>query len=135
MSNKCADGMLVVVSTGAEARMFTWSSSNSGSLAHIGTLEPTNLLGEGPSGVRPPESSQQSTDEATFAKQLANHLYAEAHKGAYQHLALIADPRTLGEMRPQLHKEVLDRLDVEIAKTMIHSTTEDIVKALNEHTS
>ncbi len=133
MPEKLADGMLVVVATGAEARMFQWSQSGGGSLKHIGALEPQNLNDDGPSGMRPPESSRQSTDEATFVKQLANHLYSQASKGSFQHLALIADPKTLGEIRPQLHKEVVDRLELEISKTLINSETNDIVRALLDH--
>lgn len=130
MSDQLAEGAFVVVATGAEAKFFRWSNARDGSLKFLGGLEPQNLDDDGPSGVRPPESSKQSTDEATFAKQLSNYLYANAQKGEFEHLALIADPRTLGEMRPQLHKEVTDRLVVEIDKTMINSETDDIVKAL-----
>jgi len=36
------------------------------------TLNPINLLNEGPASKRPRESSGQETDEATFARQLAN---------------------------------------------------------------
>lgn len=133
MVESLAEGTLIVVATGAEARMFRWSHSHGGLLKHTGGLQPENLDGEGPSGMRPPESSKQSTDEATFAKQLSNYLYSEAYKGSFEHVALIADPRTLGEMRPQLHKEVTDRIVAEIPKTMIHSPTDDIVHALKDH--
>jgi hypothetical protein len=54
------------------------------------------------------------TDEATFAKQLAKELYRRAHSGDFAALVLIADPQTLGQIRPTLHKEVQDRLVSEI---------------------
>ena len=45
-------------------------------------------------------------------------------------LILIADPQTLGEMRPSLHKEVQSRLISEIAKTLTKASVADIQKAL-----
>ena len=77
------------------------------------------------------ESSNQETDEATFAKQLANELYRRAHSGNFAALVLIADPQTLGQIRPTLHKEVQDRLVSEIGKTLTKASIADIQKALN----
>lgn len=88
------------------------------------------LLNEGPAGKRPRESSSQETDEATFAKQLANELYRRVHSGNFAALVLIADPQTLGQIRPSLHKEVQDRLVTEIGKTLTHASIADIQKAL-----
>ena len=45
-------------------------------------------------------------------------------------LVLVADPQTLGQMRPQLHKETLERLRGEVAKTLTNSPLEDITAAL-----
>ena len=64
------------------------------------------------------KSSDQETDEATFAKQLANELYRRVHSGNFAALVLIADPQTLGQVRPSLHKEVRDRLVSEMGKTL-----------------
>ena len=81
--------------------------------------------------VRPSEQSHQETDEATFAKQLAKELYRRAHSGDFAALVLIADPQTLGQIRPLLHKEVQERLTAELGKTLTKASIPDIQKALD----
>lgn len=85
---------------------------------------------EGPAGKRPTSSSKKETDEATFAKQLAQELYRRVHTGSAVDLVLIADPQTLGQLRPALHKEVRNRLVREIGKTLTKASVADIEKAL-----
>lgn len=131
-SSKCPAKAFVVVTSGAEAKFFI----NDGTphdlkLKHAGSLTPQNLDDDGPSGNRPPESSNQETDEATFSKQLAQHLYTKAHKGDFEHLVLVADPDTLGEIRPILHQEVTQKITLELAKTLINSPTEDIERSIS----
>ncbi len=131
MADKVPHNALVVVADGAGARFFRNSGQeNNISLAADGELKPTNLHGEGPAGHRPPESSGQETNEATFAKQLAKELYRRAHAGDFAALVLIADPQTLGQIRPSLHKEVKDRLVSELGKTLTKASIKDIQKAL-----
>jgi protein required for attachment to host cells len=122
---------LVVVADGVGARFFRNIVANDeSSLTLEQEFNPSNLLDDGPSGMRPPESSRQETDEATFAKQLAHELYRCAHSGQFASLVLIADPQTLGQMRPILHKEVTDRLLFDLAKTLTSAPKADIQKAL-----
>ena len=91
---------LVVVADGTGARFFRNSGKDhSVKLTAEGALQPTDLESDGPSGKRPPESSQQENDEATFVKQLAKELYRRAHLGDFAALVLIADPQTLGMAR------------------------------------
>ena len=129
-ADKIPNGALVVVADGTGARFFRNSGQDHISLTAEGELEPTNLLGDGPSRMRPSESSAKETDEATFAKQLANELYRRAHSGDFGALVLIADPQTLGQIRPSLHKEVQLRLITEIGKTFTNASVADIQKAL-----
>ncbi len=122
---------LIVVADGGGAKFFR----NSGNEMYIaltseGELGPAHLTTEGPSGHRPIESSGQETDEATFAKQLAKELYARAHRDDFKALVLIADPQTLGQIRPLLHNEVVNRLILELAKTLRKATVADIQQAL-----
>ena len=70
-------------------------------------------------------------DEATFAKQLAHELYRRAHHGDFAALVLIADPQTLGQLHPLLHKEVQSRLVLEHGKTLTKASIADIQKSLN----
>lgn len=124
---------LIVVADGTGARFFR-NSAQAGkiSLSADGDFKPVHLFDDGPAGKRPPESSAQETDEATFAKQLAKELYRRAHSGDFAALVLIADPQTLGQIRPSLHKEVQDRLVTELGKTLTKASIADIQKALHE---
>ena len=131
MKDKIPHQALVVVADGTGARMFRNSGHGTKvSLTVDGELKPSNLLNDGPAGKRPTESSAQEIDEATFAKQLANELYRRAHSGNFAALVLIADPQTLGQIRPSLHQEVKDRLVVELDKTLTHASLDEIEKAL-----
>lgn len=132
MPNNIPHNALVVVADGVGARFFR-NAGHDGKiqLSAEGELKPSNLLDDGPSGKRPAESSHQETDEATFAKQLAKELYGRAHSGNFSALVLIADPQTLGQIRPTLHKEVRDRLVSEIHKTLTKASIADIQKVLN----
>ncbi len=125
---------LVVIATGAEAKLYRNSGDgNEISLKSEGSLTPKNLRGEGPSGSYVPDSSGQETDEATFSKQLANRLYEMSHSGKFDNLVLAADPDSLGEIRPLLHKEVSDKLVLELNKTLINSSVQDIEKSIQNN--
>jgi protein required for attachment to host cells len=123
---------LVVISTEAEAQLYR-NEGEEGQLQPKASdkLTPQNLADDGPSGKRPPESSSRETDEATFSKQLAQRLYAMAHAGGFDDLVLIADPDTLGELRPILHQEVSDKIVLEMDKTLINASLEGIERSIN----
>jgi protein required for attachment to host cells len=127
---------LVVVADGGSARLF----KNVGDGHTLQLLQEDQLQvqdvseqgvsGQGPSGAMPKDMSISQLNEATFAKQLAEQLNNEALKQHFQHLILIADPRTLGRIRPQLHKEVEARLLFDLAKDLTKVPLEDIQRAL-----
>lgn len=122
---------LIVVADGTHARFFrNMGRETKIQLSAEGELKPAHLLNEGPAGRRPKESSHQETDEATFAKQLAKELLRRVQSRNFDALILVADPQTLGEIRPSLHKEVQSRLISEIAKTLTKASITDIQKAL-----
>lgn len=122
---------LVVVADGTGARFFRNTAPDGKiSLSAAGEMKPVHLTDDGPAGKRPPESTAQETDEATFAKQLANELYRRAQRGDFEALVLIADPQTLGQIRPSLHKEVQHRLVTELGKTLTNASIADLEKAL-----
>jgi len=130
--HKIQTGTWIVVADGSGARLFhNVGNGAKVSLKQQQLLEPKDLEDDGPSGSRPPESSEKSTDEATFAKQLANRLNAAALAQEYDHLVLMADPQTLGQLRPQLHSEATRRIVKEVAKTFTNSPVGDIEAALN----
>lgn len=125
-------GTLVVVADGRKARMFR-NVGEGGDL----TLRQEELMSaddiplQGPSGSAPKQLTPQQNDERTFAKHIAHKLNDGALKQEYAQLVLVADPQTLGEIRPQLHKEVQDRLIGEVAKTLTNAPLEDIQRALH----
>ncbi|MFC0241121.1 host attachment family protein [Rhodopseudomonas telluris] len=93
-------------------------------------LEPVDLDNDGPSGSRPEEQSQSQTDEATFAKQLSNTINKMKLDGEFDQLVLVADPQTLGQMRPILHKTVEASLIRSLAKDLTNHPLEQIAEAI-----
>ena len=122
---------MIVVGTGEGARLFRNAGDERDiNLKFIRNLEPGNLADEGPSGKSPPDQSDKESMEATFSKQLAAHLYKFAHSGEAEHIVLVLDPDTMGEVRPLLHKEVKDRLVLEMTKSLTNNPVEDIEKSI-----
>ncbi|WP_426688169.1 host attachment family protein [Rhodanobacter ginsengiterrae] len=131
--HKIPTGTWVVVADGTHARLFhNIGKHDALRLKQEALIKPdtNDTEDQGPSGHRPPEATPEQTDEATFAKQLVQRLNAAALKQEFEHLFLIADPKTMGEIRPQLHGETTRRLTGELAKTLTNSTVEDIEKIL-----
>ena len=128
---------LVVVADGRGARMFrnVGGPDKQLQLHQYAQRELMNTNDDGPSGSMPGESDSRQLDEATFAKQLAHDLNEAALKHKYQHLVLIADPTTLGRIRPLLHKQVNVRLLAEIGKDFTNATLDDIQQAVGKSAS
>ncbi|MEX0310256.1 MAG: host attachment family protein [Tateyamaria sp.] len=63
-----------------------------------------------------------------FAKDLADMLYADAHRGAFEKLVLVASPQVLGVVRDEMHKEVADKVIGEIPKTLTNHPVYEIEK-------
>jgi protein required for attachment to host cells len=53
-----------------------------------------------------------------------------AHRGAFEHLVIVAPPQVLGEMRKQLHQEVATKVVAEIDKTLTNHSVFEIEKLL-----
>lgn len=69
-------------------------------------------------------------DEAAHAAAAAEWLNARALAGEISDLIVVADPKTLGEMRRHYHAELQARLCGEVAKTMTGEPSERIAAAL-----
>ncbi|SNY90358.1 Protein required for attachment to host cells [Cohaesibacter sp. ES.047] len=122
----------VVVATGESAKFFDANSKvGEVSLRFDHDLTPGDLADQGPSGKIPPDMDGKESMEATFSKILASDLFSKVHAGKIENLVLIADPETLGEMRPLLHKEVTDAIVLELDKTLTNSPVKDIEKAIS----
>ncbi|GAA4215894.1 protein required for attachment to host cells [Sagittula marina] len=82
------------------------------------------------------KSAYQDTDwhelaKDRFAADLADKLYAEAHKGSFDKLIIVASPQVLGVLRDEMHKEVSDKVIAEVPKTLTNhpvNEIEDLVK-------
>ncbi|MBB3345406.1 MULTISPECIES: host attachment family protein [unclassified Luteimonas] len=132
MTMKIPQGAMIVVANGGAARVFT-NVGEAGTLAlrQEALLEGMNLDDDGPAGAMPAESSASQLDEATFAKQLALGLNEGALKNKFTDLVLIADPHTLGRVRPLLHKETTQRLVADLAKDYTNLPLDAIERALS----
>ena len=95
------------------------------------SLEATNFS----AGVKHQDKSGQikgNTDlnELAHAAAAAEWLNANAIAGKFDDLVVIADPKTLGEMRRHYHKELENRLSGEIDKALINEPLDRIEKAI-----
>ena len=136
MQQQIPEGTLVVVADGGSARVFTNVGTGrtlqlkQHEELQVQDISAQGVSGQGPSGAMPKDMSVAQLNEATFAKQLAAQLNEDALNNRYAHLVLIADPQTLGRIRPQLHKEVQSRLIRELAKDFTNAPLEDVQRAL-----
>lgn len=71
-------------------------------------------------------------DAITFAQDLSQWLKEAAESGSYDRLILIAAPRTLGDLRPRLHKTVQDRIVAEINKELTKMKELELQKELEQ---
>lgn len=129
---KLQKNALVLIATGTQAKLFFVED---GHLKIHAEWSPEDLHHDGPSGKLPPEMVDAEIDEATFSKHIAQRLYSMAHDNQFNRLVLIADPNTLGEIRPQLHQEVTDKIILEVDKTLVNSTVDDIEKIIDKEMS
>ncbi|WP_160330932.1 host attachment protein [Xanthomonas massiliensis] len=129
--NKLPAGAWVVVADGVGARVFRVVDGE-----RPVTLEPEERLvlqpddAQGPSGIVPDEMTPEQLREATFVKQLAKGLNHGATTGQYAHLVLVADPRTLGTLRPLLDPQADERIVLEIHKTLTGATLDAIEREI-----
>ncbi len=129
---KIPEGTLVVVADGVGARVFrNIADDKPVSLEQEERLKLVPDEAQGPSGIVPDEMTQEQLQEATFAKQLAKGLNHGALTDQYRHLVLIADPRTLGTLRPLLDEQARQRIVLEIDKTLTKSTLDDIEREVS----
>lgn len=91
-------------------------------------------LSDGPSVHR---SAVDDTDwhkiaKERFADEIAARLYRMAHRGDFERIVLAAPPPVLGEIRKKLHKEVEERIEAEVPKTLTGHPVPEIERILSE---
>lgn len=123
----------VAVADGRKLRLFR----NKGVEPHIDLVAldgPEIDAGNQGSGVRHRSTSANPDDarlaEDDFAAAAAAYLNRSALAGDISSLYVIADPRTLGEMRRHFHEAVRSKLVGELAKDLAGHTVEGIEAAL-----
>ena len=83
------------------------------------------------------KSAMEDTDwhqlaKERFAADLSDILYKKAHAGEFDRVVLVASPEVLGNLRQDMHKEVLARVVAEVPKTLTNHTVRDIEKLVKQ---
>lgn len=68
-----------------------------------------------------------------FADDLAEMLYRDAHRGAFDKLVIVAPPQTLAELRAKMHKEVTSRIVAEIDKDFTNHPVDRIEELVKKN--
>jgi protein required for attachment to host cells len=76
------------------------------------------------------ETDYHQLEEDRFASEAAEQLKHRALGGDFDSLAIIAPPKTLGELRKHLHSEVENRIVLELPKEMTNRPLPDIAAML-----
>jgi protein required for attachment to host cells len=123
----------VAVADGANLKLFR----NKGTEPHLDLVEfkhsaivPTNP-GSGSrhrSDSSNPDPHRKAEDG--FAAASANQLNHLAHDGSLERLFVIADPRTLGEMRKHFHSNLQAKIVGELPKDLTDHSAHDIVMVI-----
>lgn len=124
----------IAVADGTKMRLFR----NKGMEPHIQLVElppPDVHAGNTGSGTRH-RSSTANPDggrlaEDNFAASAAGYLNRQVLSGAMHELFVIADPRTLGEMRRHFHAALQAKLVGDLAKNLTDHSLDDVEAALH----
>ncbi len=77
-----------------------------------------------------PKDREKRLDESAHAAAVTVWLNRQVQSGAIERLVIIADPRSLGEMRRHYHKDLRKVLVGELHRTMTGRPPAEIVKVL-----
>lgn len=121
----------IVIADGEGATYYRNIASSGVEIEETGKLPAGAHDGRGAAPV-PIETSPHEFEDATFAKHIADDLYHKVHKGGIEAIILVADPQTLGQIRPSLHKEVLNLISGELDKDLTNSSIKDIENSLTK---
>jgi len=142
MSIKLKHGLWVIVADGEKALFLRNQGDNKfPNLEVVHAMEQENPATREQGTDKPGRYSEgtrsaiEETDwhrlgKERFAVDIADRLYKLAHRGEFDAVVLIAPPRVLGEMRQKLHKEVGDKVQAEIPKTLTNHTISEIENVL-----
>jgi protein required for attachment to host cells len=95
-----------------------------------GTDRPGRLEDPGPGRSAVEETDWHRLAKERFARDLADRLRLWALADRFEALVVAADPRTLGVLRPALHKAVVERLVGEVDKDLTKMPLPEIEEIL-----
>lgn len=138
----------VLVADGARARLLTRAAKTEPfvpALDHefIGSNIPSREIdadrpgrsfdsaGDGRHAMEPPTDPKRKR-KADFAKELAALLDAEAKRGSFDQLVVVAPPQALGDLRAEFTEAVRGRIVEEINKDLVEATVEELTARLDE---
>ena len=128
------NGTLVAVTDGERLRLF----HNKGHEPHLELVEIEDSVlevaragsgGRHRSSTANPDESRLREDD--FAGSVAGYLNHQALTEAYEHILVIADPRTLGEMRKHYQPSLRAKLAGEIGRDFVKHSVESLKHALS----
>lgn len=93
----------------------------------------TDTAGRKPGGHTIGEADFHRQAEDRFAADAAETINRAALAGGFDQLIVVAAPRTLGALRPHLHKEAAARIVAEIPKDLTGHPVDRIEAALKSH--
>jgi protein required for attachment to host cells len=101
-------------------------------------LEATNFSAgarrlDGPSRhqARTGDGSNDALDESAHVAAVTGWLNQQVLSRDIEQLVVVADPRSLGEMRRHYHKQLKDALVAEVPKTLTGRSAQEIVRVLH----
>ncbi|RWA68044.1 host attachment protein [Mesorhizobium sp.] len=127
------NGTLVAVTDGESLRLF----HNKGHEPHLDLIEVEDSVlemahagsgGRHRNSTANPDESRLREDD--FAGSVAAYLNDQAHEKDCEHILVIADPRTLGEMRRHYQPSLSAKLVGEIAKDFVRHSVMSIKSAI-----
>jgi protein required for attachment to host cells len=123
---------LVIVAYGESAEIWRNHGHAAPDLVHVETVSVAEMAADGPAGAFPEGTSPHELKEASFIKHLVHKLNAMALTNELpDEVVIIADPSSLGQMRPLYHGELKRRIVRELPKTLVKATKKELEKALS----
>jgi protein required for attachment to host cells len=92
---------------------------------------PGRLNDPGPGRSAVEETDWHALEKTRFALDMAERLRSWALDNRFDALVVVADPRTLGALRPAYHRTVAERIVAELDKDLTNLPVPELERALN----
>ncbi|AIF80637.1 hypothetical protein I862_00360 [endosymbiont of Acanthamoeba sp. UWC8] len=88
---------------------------------HPPRREGFNHIGSTPSHYFDPRSEFKSLERDDFCKEVVNHIDSVCNHEKFDELIIVAEPKTLGDIRSNLNPKLKTLVTKEISKDLIHA--------------